>query len=455
MKKKFSFEDLLFKGLPLWLVLILTIFGILGSFVFAYSAQYYATGGRLGGAVTRMLHKLSGVPHPFFVAIREVASGNPQIFPYDGQPGFVFSDPTLREEGYLLASAYDETNKISTIFLYELSSQKLIKEWVPNMDQIHALSSFRGELNIQKNYRAQHPLLTTDGGVLVTSGEGPLVKLGADSQVEWAIDRGFHHSIEKASEDQGYWVPIVMEGSPITNRFGREVELTMRNDGIALVSPDGRILKEQSITQILLNAGFAGILYGVGQFETDRIHLNDIEEILTTDKFVQAGDLMLSVRNLSSVLLYRPSTEKVVWLQTGPFLNQHDIDYLGQGRFAIFGNDNIRSGELLEDNPVRGVHPYSSAWVYDVNTNKTDRVLEFQKAAVVANAQGRQEFLENGDVFVDDAVRAMRISPSGEVRWTYTHHVGDGRVGALHWCRYLTKFQIPDIIFQHQLHTEL
>ncbi|MCH8857610.1 MAG: hypothetical protein IIA03_15585, partial [Proteobacteria bacterium] len=50
-------------------------------------------------------------------------------------------------------------------------------------------------------------------------------------------------------------------------------------------------------------------------------------------------DVVLSARNISTVFLFRPSTGKIVWLKTGPWLNQHDVDYHGNGNYTIFGND--------------------------------------------------------------------------------------------------------------------
>ena len=57
------------------------------------------------------------------------------------------------------------------------------------------------------------------------------------------------------------------------------------------------------------------------------------------DKYVKKGDIAFSSRHLSTVFLYRPD-EKIIWLKSGPWLAQHDIDYLGEGIFSIYGNNN-------------------------------------------------------------------------------------------------------------------
>ena len=98
-----------------------------------------------------------------------------------------------------------------------------------------------------------------------------------------------------------------------------------------LFSGKGKIIEERSLAQILIDNGYIGLLFGT-IWQEDRIHLNDAEYIKETDGFVQRGDIMMSARNISTVLLYRPSENRIVWLKTGPFLNQHDIDYIGEGK---------------------------------------------------------------------------------------------------------------------------
>ena len=44
---------------------------------------------------------------------------------------------------------------------------------------------------------------------------------------------------------------------------------------------------------------------------------------------------------LSAVFLYRPSSQKIIWLKNGPWLKQHDVDYMGEGIFTIFDNGTI------------------------------------------------------------------------------------------------------------------
>ena len=54
------------------------------------------------------------------------------------------------------------------------------------------------------------------------------------------------------------------------------------------------------------------------------------------------ADHVLSIRKLSTVALVQPDSGKIKWLKTGPWLNQHDVNPLGNDRYSIFGNDVVR-----------------------------------------------------------------------------------------------------------------
>lgn len=62
---------------------------------------------------------------------------------------------------------------------------------------------------------------------------------------------------------------------------------------------------------MLLINGYDWLVYGIAQFETDRIHLNDAQPILENSGTAQLGHLALSIRNLSTVALVQPESGKI------------------------------------------------------------------------------------------------------------------------------------------------
>jgi hypothetical protein len=434
------FEKLIFKRVELWLLLLILIFGLIAVSLFAWTAQYKAGGGEKGGKLAEVALAVAQAPTPFMrLIVRGTRAIQPQMINFSAFSGFDIVDSTFSDDGYLLVSGYRPENKISTAYLYDLSRRKILHQWVPPMAEILGASSYRHQTNSARNYRTQHPFLFADGDLVFTSGEGPLVRIDRCGKLRWVVDRHFHHTIEQDATG-ALIVPHVLasptDKDSLTTSGHRIAPI--RDDGFAVISPEGEIIKEWSVKKILEDNGYIGLLYGVGLFEPDRIHLNDAQPILETDKFVERGDFILSSRNLSTVFLYRPRTNKILWLKTGPWLNQHDVDYQGNGTFTIFGNDAVRT-----KNGERKFAESSSIYLYDQSKDTVERVFTAQTKNIFTATQGLHEVLPNGDLFVEESDKDMlyRISPKGP-RWRFVNTTGDGTIGALHWCRYLSREQV-------------
>jgi len=368
----------------------------------------------------------------------EVVERSTQIISHKNKQTYTKNDKLFSDNGFLLISAYDETRKVPVISLFDLTSEKTVWQWVPNPEKIvDATPSLKtlkekGVLPALQSsiFRSQHPLLLKDGSILITSGEGPLVRINKCSEIISTIDRIFHHSIE--SDGSNIYAPIIS----IINQ-NNAIGSLYRDDGFAIVNVDGNILHEESILSILISNGYEALAVGQNAFG-DRIHLNDVEPITENDNFVKKGDVLLSARSLSTVALYRPSSKKIIWLKTGPWLAQHDINYLGNGKFSIFGNDVAINGQ-----DILG-RRHSNVYIYDMKTDKVTTPYEkfFKDANLSVATQGRSKILSNGDVFIDDGTTLRRVSDKSLLRWNYVGRINDTEVGSLHWSRYLNQSEI-------------
>ena len=350
--------------------------------------------------------------------------------------GLNIRDKDFHDEGFLLISRYSKDHNQVIIELFSIAKNSVLHTWVPPLDDIFKRTpNHSGGYNTKKSYRAQHPLILEDGSLVITSGEGPMVRITACGDVVWVIDRHFHHSIEL--DHQGNIVcPIVLRGKDSGST------LPLRDDGYALVSLDGQILSEYSVTDILLQNGHRGLLYGVGKYEKDRIHLNDAQPILKNINGALVGDVALSSRHISTVMLFRPQSGKIVWLKTGPWLNQHDVDQLHDGTYSVFGNDNVRrqTGKdiFIEQNK-------SDIYLFDPSKDLIERPYSdmMDREGIRTETSGRSRVLANGDVYIEqsDYSRLIRISRN-EVRWEYVNALTKDTVGAIHWSRYIARDEI-------------
>ena len=428
-------ERLLFRKIEAWVLFAVLLVGALLTIMFGWSVLYKAKGGERGGRIMELLMSVAQLPDPLMqLALSEKHVIQPQIIAFDEFSGLRRYDSDFNDTGSLLVSSFNADKGISTVYLYDLASQKRLFEWTPPIEGIIAGSSYRGKRNLKKNYRTQHPLLMDNGDLLFTSSEGPLVRIDMCSQLRWVVDRHFHHSIEMASNGN-IFVPHVLAAPTDIDSITttNHAVSPIRDDGIAEISPNGEIVEEWSVKDILERHGYNGLLYGVGPYEVDRTHLNDIEPILVSDDYVQQGDLALSLRNLSTVLLYRPSTDEIIWLSTGPWLRQHDVDYQGNGVFTIFGNDELR-GETNQDS----LRDYSTIWAYDQKDGSVKSFLELDAVDIFTASQGLHRVLPNGDVFIEEQNSHVLHRVNGaRLRWSYVNSLGDDKIGALHWSRYL------------------
>ena len=141
--------------------------------------------------------------------------------------------------------------------------------------------------------------------------------------------------------------------------------------------------------------------------------------------------------------MYRPKTNKIIWLKTGPWLNQHDVDFVGESKISVFGNDNIRD---MADIPFKG---HNQVYIYDLEKSIVTVPYSdmLKKLEVRSKTEGLQEILDNGDVFIEEQNygRILRISQD-KVIWEYTVKVDDNSLGMVHWSRYLTDEKIKQIL---------
>ena len=369
------------------------------------------------------------------------AIGNPQKVLHDrfpGQAGFKREDQTFVEDGYLLLSRYSDTDSQSIVELWDLAQRKLLHRWKPSISEIAERTriqkpSYRKRLE-NRRFRTLHPLPLLDGGLIFLGASGPLVRIDKCSNLEWVNDGPFHHSIELAA-DGTIWVPTVVEPSTIEDLIPEHVD-----DALANVSLQGEVLQRIPVSQIFLNNGERTLLLGF-QAARDNIHLNDIDPVNRDLGEMRSGDLVFSMRNNSTVAAFRPSSGRLIWVKTGPWLNQHDPDILPDGRISVFSNESVTDHIIVDGlNKIFLFDPSS-------RTISTPYGRAFALAQIRSESEGRFRILRNGDAFVEEQNfgRILRISEDA-VRWTYVNRMQDGAVGFLHWSRYFYRSEIAEFL---------
>lgn len=267
--------------------------------------------------------------------------------------------------------------------------------------------------------------LFPDGDVLVNVEHVGTARLDACGSVRWTLPRRTHHSIARA-EDGTFWIPAGSPPDDASPDAGapRLPEDTYRYR-ILHVSAAGEVLSEIDVMEVLFRNGlerFVARARYTGEAPlpgVDLTHLNDVEplpsSVAPTYEGFEAGDLLVSLRNIDMVLVLDPETGRVRWHRDGPWLQQHDPDFMGDGWIGVFDNarDGTERGTLLGGSRVVAVHP------------ATDSV------RVLFPREGSEEFytkylgkwqgLDGGSLLLTEgnAGRVLEVDPDGSTVWEW------------------------------------
>ena len=446
------------KKVELWILLLVIWFGLIFTIVFSWSLKSELIGWKRAGILGRIAYNTSNIPTLIYdiFQYKKTPEYHPLILKniWPEINGFSkygkISPNVYNDMGYLLLSAYSESKKQSTVKLIRINDQHIIHEWVPDIDAIRKIHKkidvnelprdFNFTYLTKNRFRIFHPLLLNDGSLIFHhSAKSFLIKISKCSDIIWTANNQHHHSLEQDIQEN-IWTPTRIYPSVYDT-----INEIYRDDAIAQINQNGEVIYEKSVTEILIENGYQALLWGVGQdaFEWDPIHLNDIQPTLSSSKFWEVGDLFISIKNKSTVFLYRPQTNKILWLKTGPWLNQHDVNILNQSQISVFNNNVISTSSDAKKNGNNNVY------IFDFEKSAVlfpyDSILK--ELDVMTWTEGRSKILENGDVFVEETNngRLLRVS-TDTTKWEFTATIDSNYVGLMSWSRYLTYNEIKDVL---------
>ncbi len=430
----------MFKKIEIWILYLVLLLGIPVSIGFGLLVRQELVGNMKLGRVSKTALFITEIP----ITLKKLMEGHrvedrfPSLDGFDGIPNI--------NESYMLLSRYDGDLREGIVELVDLRSFKVLHTWNPDIDQFNKSVDKFDEfkyLNIDNDnsrFLLRHPILLKDGS-LIFQNNTPLIKIDSCSNLIFKITHdNFHHSIERDIEGN-IWVPSHMYPQLLpVEKVGRNIweKQGYYDDAIVQLSPNGKILFEQSVSQIFIDNGLEYLLFGTGDqdvFVKNPIHLNDIQPVNFDGDFWQKGDVFLSLRHQSMVLLYRPLTNKIIWKGTGPFFHQHDVDILNNHKISIFNNNskNFVSGDVVDGN--------NEVIIYDFKTNEYSTYLKksLTKFDVRTITEGRSQIIKNGDLFVEESNygRTLYFNSDGSLRWTHVNRAKDGKIYAVSWSRIL------------------
>lgn len=362
------------------------------------------------------------------------------------QPHWVRRFPAPEDPGYLLFSGVDPAAKRAVVQLIRIADSVPVARWEPDWKKLYEeITANEFAPNASPNAAfAVHPLLLASGDIVFNTAMS-MVRLSPCSQPVWIFNETFHHSIE-LDTDGNIWAPSISpDGFPdnpwLSKRF--------RDDALAHLTADGRMLERRSFARILRTNGLQALLMGTSKILSnenpihDPIHMNQIQVAHRDSQHWKKGDLLISSRHLSTVFLYRPSTDKIVWHMTGPWMNQHSADFVDDHRISVFDN-NVLAGPPKEHAFI-APGDINRVLVYDFDTGQVSQPFAtlLAEAKPVTVTEGRARVLPDGGLFVEESENGRHLRFTRDrLLWSRINDYDDRRIGTVTWSRYLTADEV-------------
>lgn len=307
-------------------------------------------------------------------------------------------------------------------------------------------SESRRQSAIQSRNRVWHPNLSKTGLLVYCIPWNDLVAVDLKTGSEkWRVRGAFHHSIE-VDDDGDYWVCGAAEPTQISNGETSIMLNTLffEDQIIAKISKDGKIIKSLSVSSLLVKSGLEYLLFGAANPLTnfDPIHLNQISPILRDSGVFKKGQILISLRNISTVVLLDPETEKVCWHKIGPWMNQHSVVPIGPSVFSILDNHSFASGNYWIDSGWK-----SKVILHDINlgTSKETVLTEYLSENLKIPIEGRVLPMADGGWILEDCYYGtLIVIKNGNIAYKWSNLYPDGTVGITSWCRFISAKEMAE-----------
>jgi hypothetical protein len=363
--------------------------------IFGWMVFHISEGDKKFGFLTKPIKFMYTFPDLFSQSVEDVKT-LPRTFiktPVD------FESINNLESDLIVLSTYSDTNDSRSIVLLNLKNDSVLYKWtVENLYEDHD--------------RIINPLLFPEKNLVYSFQGKSLRRIDSLSNIIWVQDSiDAHHSMNLDSNGD-IWVCSFAPVYHATGLYKLNGESVFFKDNYItkLDSRTGRILFHKSMTNILVENNLSNYLLKSSIID-DPLHINDIEPALNTTQYYKEGDLFISARQSSFIMHYRPETNKVIKMIEGPFISQHDVDFLNNSTLVIFNNNFYTTSSNSPYKPPRDSSRlaiagdfYSNIVSYDFNNDSFSIIGDsiFRANKIFTSTEGLIEFLGPSTYFVEE-----------------------------------------------------
>ena len=348
------------------------------------------------GFLTEPVKFIYTFPDLFTQSVEEV-KGLPETFiPTDIE----FKPVNKLEEDVYVLTSYSDTGKSRSIVVRNLKNDSVLHKWTVSNPY-------------DETTRIFHPLYLYDGSLVYYFGYrwSPMKRIDTSGNVIWEQGQFmFHHGME-LNKDGDIWAcarkgESVLVMCKIEDRTNYYLDYTIAKLDIET----GEVLFYKTVSEILKENNLSNYILKARTI-ADPIHLNDIQPAFKSTDYYEEDDVFLSLRTLSCIIHYRPSTNEVIRIIEGPFANQHDVDFLDDHTLVIF-NNNYYQGRFTgtdivpkdSNNLIDMGSFYSNIIAYNFKNGEFSTIGDsiFRTNKIYTRSEGLQEFIDPETYFIEE-----------------------------------------------------
>lgn len=327
---------------------------------------------------------------------------------------------------------------------------EVVAKWTVRFSEIFTdTRNLRWKPTTDWNTDIHGALINPDGSVLFNFEGLGLVKLDRCGKIMWALPRETHHSIV-AAEDGSYWVPSKHHYPEQTESPFPPFKTPFDGDTILKVSDEGSVLTEISVPGLFYENNLEALLTATGHWfyedmiwDREIVHLNKIAELPSTIvadfPAFEAGALALSIREMNLVMVVDPKTHEIKWWRIGPWLRQHDPEFVKGGRIIVFNNNVYRNAYKIRKNKTNEsseLPPSLSSNIIEIHPASDDYRVIYGNAEgqdMLSVIRGKVEATAEGGLLITEfeAGRVFQTDAEGQTVWEYINRYNDAEIAEI------------------------
>ncbi len=271
--------------------------------------------------------------------------------------------------------------------------------------------------------------LMPNGDVVFNYENIGTVRMDWCGNVVWRLPYETHHSIFPA-EDGNLWISgrrVLQQQLPNYPMH----QPPIWDPTVLEVSPAGEILREISVMDLFRDNNLLALLMMrnssiYNYIAGDNLHMNDIEVFPSSvaEGVFKHGDVVISLRNIHTILVFDPDTLKVRYVKTGGFIRQHDPDFVDGNTLTLFDNNYVTNSRIRSSRIVS----------LDARSNEIEAVYSGSKTAEFSSKiMGKHQWLDNGRLLITESMsgRAFELDHNGQIIWEYLNKVDADTLGMI------------------------